>query len=313
MNALSETDGRLYSFWGRYFAEPKFRERLDARIRRLVLGSAYALRPKRIGLLPRLTALTLAHVIAPTRSTHELLGRAPYRKEGLIGISNDLSVEALLSAYRLGVFPVCHVGPMKWWSPTERAVLFFKDAHVERSTLKQIRQDRFDVTFDHDFAAVMKACAQPRPGKIPLTWLTPQIMQAFWTLHKAGYAHSVEVWDLEPQLVGGMFGIAIGDAFFGESQFSRVTGASKIASAYLNAHLASWGFLLRDAKWMTSHLAGLGFKAIDRDTFLKLKHQNANRPGRVDWGHSSEGTLGLSEEVVARQIAVLLASSYGGG
>ena len=90
MNALSETDGRLYSFWGRYFAEPKFRERLDARIRRLVL--AYALRPKRIGLLPRLTALTLAHVIAPTRSTHELLGRAPYRKEGLIGISNDLSV-----------------------------------------------------------------------------------------------------------------------------------------------------------------------------------------------------------------------------
>src|SRR5215211_2987555 len=240
------------------------------------------MQPKRIALMPRLTALTFAHIISPVGSTQELLREAvPYRKEGLIGISNDLTVNALLSAYSRGSFPVCHLGPTKWWSPEQRAVLFFDDAHIEKGTVKQIRQDRFDVTFDHDFTAVMQACAEPRPGKTPLTWLTPQIMQGFWELHRAGYAHSIEVWNLEPQLVGGIFGVAIGEVFFGESQFSRVPGASKIASAFLNAHLAKWGFVLRDAKWMSSHLAALGFRAVDRDTFIELLRHHASKPSRV--------------------------------
>ena len=242
MNVVSKAYPASYRPPGQGLPEPRFRETLGARIRRWVLGSAYALQPKRIGLMPRLTAMTVAHAISFEHSTGEVLGKPPFRKEGLIGISNDLSVKALLSAYRQGVFPVCHLGPMKWWSPAERAVLFFDHAHVEKGTRKLIRRDQFDVTFDHDFAAVMRACAEPRPGKTPLTWLTPRMMQAFWDLHKAGYAHSVEVWDREPQLVGGIFGIAIGGIFFGESQFSRVSDASKIASAFLNTHLAHWGF-----------------------------------------------------------------------
>jgi leucyl/phenylalanyl-tRNA--protein transferase len=144
-----------------------------------------------------------------------------------------------------------------------------------------MRQGRFNVTFDQDFAAVMRACAEPRAGKTPLTWLTPRVMKAFWDLHKAGHAHSVELWNLEQHLVGGIFGIAIGEIFFGESQFSRVRDASKIASAYLNCHLAHWGFLLRDAKWMSNYHAGAGFKNIDRSTFEAILAEHASRPSRV--------------------------------
>ena len=170
---------------------------------------------------------------------------------------------------------------MKWWSAADRAVLFFKNSHIEKGVRKQIRQKRFDVTFDQDFAAVMQACAEPRAGKTPLTWLRPRVMQALWDLHKAGYAHSVEVWDCEPQLVGGIFGIAIGEIFFGESQFSSVRDASKIASAYLNCHLANWGFALRDGKWLSSHLAGLGFTTIRRNEFEVLLSEHASRPDRI--------------------------------
>src|SRR5215211_5607382 len=133
----------------------------------------------------------------------------------------------------------------------------------------------------HSIRTLLQACAEPRAGKTPLTWLRPRVMQALWELHKAGYAHSVEVWDCEPQLVGGIFGVAIGNIFFGESQFSHVRDASKIASAYLNCHLAHWGFVLRDAKWMSSHLAGLGFTTISRPEFETILKGHVSLPGRV--------------------------------
>jgi leucyl/phenylalanyl-tRNA--protein transferase len=126
----------------------------------------------------------------------------------------------------------------------------------------------------------MRACAQPRERKTPLTWITPRIMRAFWALHQAGYAHSVEVWD-EGDLVGGLYGLAIGDVFFGESQFSRTEHASKVAVAVLHSHLAYWGFALRDAKSISPHLASLGFKTVDRATFQGLLRDYAWRPGRV--------------------------------
>jgi leucyl/phenylalanyl-tRNA--protein transferase len=270
-----------YANAGQCIGGPRFSEPLAARLRRWALGTAYALQPNRIALMPRLAKLTALHFLKPV-STRDLLRNPKLQgKQGLLGISNDLSVGALLAAYKKGVFPVCHIGPMKWWSPAERAVLFFENAHVEKGVRKRIRQGRFDVTFDKDFAAVMKACADPRAGKTPLTWLTPRIMDAFWDLHQAGYAHSVEVWDRKRQLVGGIFGIAIGGVFFGESQFSRVRDASKIASAVLNCHLEHWGFALRDAKWMSGYLAGLGFTTIDRDTFERILEQHVSKPGRV--------------------------------
>lgn len=262
---------------------PRFGETPGAKLRRWALGTAYALQPKRIRLLPKLTLLTGAHFLKRSSDRKRRLpdDLLPYGKEGLLGISGDLSVDALVDAYQRGIIPVCHMGPMKWWSPAERAVLFFRKAQIESGVRKKIRQDRFDFTFDHDFAAVMRACAEPRPGKAPLTWLTPRVMDALWDLHEAGYAHSIEVWDLEPKLVGGIFGIAIGHVFFGESQFSRVRDASKVASAVLNCHLASWGFVLRDAKWMSSHLAGSGFEMIDRQTFQDLLTEHAWAPSRL--------------------------------
>jgi leucyl/phenylalanyl-tRNA--protein transferase len=205
-----------------------------------------------------------------------------YSKRGLVGISNDLSVPALVANYSRGFFPVCHMGAMKWWSPEVRAVIDPAETHISRNVRKLLRQHKFTVTMDQDFAGVMEACARPRPGKVPLTWITPRIMQAYWDAYKAGYGHSVEVWDEDGRLVGGLFGLAIGKVYFGESQFSAVEHASKIATLALHRHLAEWGYHVRDGKWMTPHLASLGFKPMTRDEFQALVAEHVHEPGHVD-------------------------------
>jgi leucyl/phenylalanyl-tRNA---protein transferase len=159
---------------------------------------------------------------------------------------------------------------MKWWCPEERAAINPANTHVGKNLRRLLRQDKFKITFDQDFAGVIAACAPPRPGKVPLTWITPRVMQAFWRAHTAGYAHSVEVWDRENRLVGGLYGLAIGKVFFGESQFSLVEHTSKIAVVALHRHLREWGYHLRDAKWMTPHLASSGFETLSRETWLFL-------------------------------------------
>jgi leucyl/phenylalanyl-tRNA---protein transferase len=261
---------------------PQFRETLAARLRRWILGSAYALQPKRIALMPRLTLMTLAHVCGLAEAESRIAEHpVHYSKHGLIGISQNLGVDQLVTAYRRGIFPVCHIGPMKWWSPAERAVLFLENTHIESNLRRLLRQGKYSVTFDRDFAGVMRGCAEPRPGKTPLTWITPRIMDAFWAVHEAGYAHSVEVWDSENRLVGGSYGLAVGDIFFGESQFSRVRDTSKIATAVLNCHLAHWGFVLRDAKWLTGYLASSGYTLIGRTSFEDILRRHAQGPDRV--------------------------------
>lgn len=270
---------------------PVFREPLMLRLRRWMLGSAYALVPKRIGLLPRLLFLSVAHLIAP-EAERERLPEQPtyYSKRGLVGISNDLAVGSLLENYKRGYFPVSHLGAMKWWCPEERAVIDPADTHVGR----QLRQHRFRLSFDEDFASVMEACAQKRPGKVPLTWITPRIMEAYWDAHQAGHAHSVEVWDENDKLVGGLYGLAIGKVFFGESQFSAWEHMSKVALVGLHRHLAAWGYPLRDGKWMTPHLASFGFRAMPREEFQALLNQYINEPGRIGrW--SVDPTLDLAD------------------
>lgn len=260
---------------------PDFREALGSRLRRWFFGALYAVMPKRAKLLPRLTILTLAHLVAP-EGVRDQLPTMPtyYGERGLVGLSDDLSVNAILANYRRGLFPVCHIGPMKWWSPAERAICAPEDTHVSKNLVRLMRQDKFRVTFDRDFAGVMRACSEPRDGRAPLTWITPRIMRAYWALHEAGYAHSVEVWDPDGKLVGGLYGVAIGDVFFGESQFSHVEHTSKIAVAVLHRHLAHWGYAVRDGKWMTPHLTSLGFTTVDRATFHDLlkRHTAVDRP-----------------------------------
>jgi leucyl/phenylalanyl-tRNA--protein transferase len=263
-------------------AIPQFRETLSQRLRRWILGSAYALMPSRIALLPRLALLSIAHVLAP-KAERDRLPEPPiyYSKRGLVGLSDDLSMPALIANYSRGYFPVCHLGAMKWWCPEERAVIDPVATHLSKKVRKLMRQQKFTVTFDRDFAGVVEACSRPRPGKTPLTWITPKIMDAFVAAHQAGYAHSVEVWDKTGKLVGGLFGLSIGKVWFGESQFSAATHASKIATATLHRQLASWGMHVRDGKWMTPHLASFGFKAMSRPVFQALLRLYVNQPGHI--------------------------------
>jgi leucyl/phenylalanyl-tRNA---protein transferase len=263
-------------------AEPRFHESRVQRLRRLVLGTAYALRPNRIALVPRLILMSITRVFASADSRDKLPEHPVYYSErGLVGISDDLSVGALLANYRRGFFPVCHIGPMKWWCPQERAVIDPALTHVSKNLKRLLRQGKFSVTMDQDFAGVIAACAAPRPGKAPLTWITPRVMRAYYDAHKAGHAHSVEVWDEEGRLVGGLYGLAIGKVFFGESQFSAVEHASKVALVALHRQLAAWGYHLRDGKWMTPHLASFGFGAMTRDNFKSLLDLYVDRPGKT--------------------------------
>ena len=285
-HAIAETQddvlGTAHEATSLAHGEPVFHEALTQRLRRWLLGAAYALRPNRIALMPRLAWMTLTHLLRP-EGERDRLPEHPvyYSSRGLVGISDDLSVEALLANYKRGYFPVCHFGAMKWWSPEERAVIDPALTHVGKNLRRLLRQGKFTITMDQDFAGVIEACAAPRPGKAPLTWITPRVMEAYWQAHKAGYAHSVEVWDEEGGLVGGLYGLAIGKVFFGESQFSAVEHASKVALVALHRQLAAWGYHLRDGKWMTPHLASFGFGAMPREEFKALLDRYVDEPQEI--------------------------------
>lgn len=257
-----------------------FRETPAATLRRWVLGTAYALKPARIGGLPALARLWLHDTLAAGRlppDPERTLAKPP----GLAGIVHDLSPATLIAAYRRGLYPFAHIAPLKWLSPPERCVLSFDRFHMSRRLRSKLRQKRHTVSFDGDFEAVIKACAEPRPGHWPLTWVTPQIMYAYAALYDAGYAHSFEVRDRTGALVGGGYGVAVGGAFVIESQFSRESGASKIGFAMLNWHLARWGFVLNDNKGPTRNVLEMGFETIPRAEFLLRLAAAQRLPDRV--------------------------------
>ena len=174
-------------------------------------------------------------------------------------------------------------------------MLFIEDFHIERNLRRRLKQKEFSVTFDRDFDAVIRACAEPRPGRLPLTWIRDDIIEAYTRAHHAGIAHSVEVWDEEGNLVGGAYGLAIGRVFFTKSQFSRKRDASKVGFATLNCHLQRWGFVLNDGKHLTGHLAQLGFTLIPRHSFNALLATACKEPSR-------EGALGGRSEHRHRQL-----------
>ncbi len=190
--------------------------------------------------------------------------------EGLLAVGGDLRPERLLLAYRRGIFPWYSDGqPILWWSPDPRAVLFPEKLKVSRSLRKTLRTGKFTVTLDTCFREVMTACAQPRPQRAGGTWITPAMIEAYVKLHELGHAHSAEVWR-EKTLVGGLYGVAFGGVFFGESMFARETDASKVAFATLVRQLARWGGTLIDCQQYTAHLARFGAEEIRRDRFLQL-------------------------------------------
>ncbi|MCP9759358.1 leucyl/phenylalanyl-tRNA--protein transferase [Aquitalea sp. S1-19] len=187
--------------------------------------------------------------------------------EGLLAAGGDLSLARLSLAYSRGIFPWFSAGqPILWWSPAPRMVLFSAELKVSRSLEKTLRNGVYRVSCDQDFAGVMQACAQsPRPGQGG-PWISPQMVDAYCRLHAAGVAHSFEVW-MDGELVGGLYGVALGRMFFGESMFHRRTDASKIAFVHMVRHLAAHGFSMIDCQVYTPHLASLGGRLIARETF----------------------------------------------
>ena len=212
----------------------------------------------------------------------------PDGPNGLLAAGADLSVPRLLAAYRRGIFPWFNPGePILWWSPDPRMVLFPDEFKCSRSLGKRLRGGGYEVRVDTAFTLVMGACAAPRQGQRG-TWINPGMVAAYTGLHEAGYAHSFETWmegEQGPELVGGLYGVAIGKAFFGESMFSRRTDASKIALAHLVAELVERGFQVIDCQMSTPHLASLGAREIPRATFSGLLERLTGLPGEVGKWH----------------------------
>jgi len=192
--------------------------------------------------------------------------------DGLVAIGLDLLPETLLEAYGKGIFPWFSEGePILWWSPDPRMVLFPSEFHVSRRLQRRIRQGRLRITENQAFAAVMRQCAAPR-GQADGTWILPEMIEAYVRLFELGYARSVETWDGET-LVGGLYGVKLGQAFFAESMFSCRVDASKIAMAHLVERARREGWALIDCQFHSQHLAGLGARLIPRHVFLQsFKH-----------------------------------------
>lgn len=196
---------------------------------------------------------------------------------GLLAMGGDLSPARLLDAYRHGIFPWFNPGePILWWSPDPRMALVPGDVRVSRSLAKRLRNAGFELRLDTAFAQVMRACAAPRAGASG-TWISPAMIAAYSRLFDAGYAHSVETWR-DDRLVGGLYGVAIGRMFYGESMFSREPDASKVALVRLARQLERWGFGLIDCQMETAHLASMGARTLSRTEFTTRLAELVNLP-----------------------------------
>lgn len=196
---------------------------------------------------------------------------------GLLCAGGDLSPGRLIDAYSHGIFPWFSEGdPILWWSPDPRMVLFPGELKVSRSLRKTLQRGVYETRFDSAFSRVMEACSEPREGQQG-TWIMPEMIAAYTKLHHIGFAHSVESWR-DGELMGGLYGIAIGEVFFGESMFARATDASKVALVRLVEHLRGQGCRVIDCQQATRHLASLGAREIPRTEFSKLLRESIQYP-----------------------------------
>ena len=215
------------------------------------------------------------------------LDTALNRPNGLLAVGADLSVPRLVEAYRHGIFPWFNPGePLMWWSPDPRMVLFPDEFKVSRSLKKRLQRADYELRVDTAFSRVMRECAVPRDGQGG-TWISPAMIAAYTALHEEGYAHSYETW-IGDELAGGLYGVAIGRAFFGESMFARQTDASKIALAHLASDLAVREFGFIDCQMSTSHLASLGARLLTRVEFKALLDRFSAPPAMPGkWGREA--------------------------
>ena len=191
-----------------------------------------------------------------------------FGEDGLVAIGGDLSPARLLLAYERGIFPwSAPEDPLLWWSPDPRAIVHPSDIKVSKSMRNVLNQAQYTISFDRDFEGVMRGCAD-RPGEG--TWITDDFVNAYLTLHELGFAHSVEAWNDDDDLVGGLYGVSLGSMFFGESMFARSSNASKVAFVTLARQLKRWKFDCIDCQIMNPHLESLGARHIQRNEFLSI-------------------------------------------
>ena len=205
------------------------------------------------------------------------LEQALTEPNGLLAAGGALEPQWLLTAYRQGIFPWYSPGePILWWSPDPRLVLLPDELHISRSLRKTLRRRPFELRVDSAFSAVIEACAAPRAPALG-TWISAEMRAAYLAMHELGYAHSVECWR-DGRLVGGLYGMALGRVFFGESMFSVATDASKVAFAHLVRFLRTRGYAIIDCQMKTAHLMSLGAREITRQQFLDMLDQHACAP-----------------------------------
>lgn len=227
--------------------------------------------------MPQLTWLRPGSMAFPAHD------QALTEPEGLLAAGGDLSPERLVHAYSQGIFPWYQDGqPILWWSPNPRTVLRPAHLHVSRSMQKFLRKANLAITLDRSFPEVIKACSEPR-DYTDSTWITEEMQLAYCRLHGLGLAHSVEVWE-DDKLVGGLYGVALGRVFFGESMFSRRSNASKAAFIFLVRQLEQWGYALIDCQMPTEHLFSLGAESLDRDEFIRQLQLLCPSPTSNLWG-----------------------------
>ena len=205
------------------------------------------------------------------------VSRALRSPNGLLCAGGALTPERVIDAYSRGIFPWFSEGdPILWWSPDPRMVLFPDELKVSRSLRKTVARETYETRFDTSFREVMESCAQPRNGQGG-TWIVPDMVAAYTALHERGFAHSVESWS-EGRLVGGLYGVALGKVFFGESMFARAPDASKVALVKLVERLGAGGYRVIDCQQATAHLASLGAREIPRSAFAQLLRESIQYP-----------------------------------
>ena len=216
-------------------------------------------------------------------------------EDGLLAWGGDLHPERLLNAYAHGIFPWYEApGPLLWWSPEPRAVLLPEAMHLSRRFRRTLRQGRFSVHADSAFDQVTAACAEARGDDQGGTWITPEMQRAYGRLHRLGYAHSIEIRSEDGELIGGLYGVALGRIFFAESKFHRRRDASKIALAVLMRALSQWNFLLCDCQLWNPHLERLGVTMLSGELFRAAIARGVPDPPAVDDWSTAIGRLDFS-------------------